>query len=173
MGVDKFMQKPLLPSIIAEIIQEYFIQEDSQTLETATSTLKLFKGFCILLAEDVALNREIVLTLLEPTLLEIDCAENGKEAVQMFCESPEKYDMIFMDIQMPEMDGYAATQSIRSLETERAKTVPIIAITANVFREDIEKCAEAGMDGHIGKPIDLDEVMTILSKYCFRRPINP
>jgi signal transduction histidine kinase/PAS domain-containing protein/ActR/RegA family two-component response regulator len=119
----------------------------------------LFSGNCILLVEDVEINREIVKTVLEPTQLEIECAENGIVAVKMFREDPDKYNLIFMDIQMPDMDGYEATQQIRALDVPQAKTVPIIAMTANVFREDIEKCLAAGMDGHIGKPINFDEVM--------------
>jgi len=118
-----------------------------------------YEGRQILLVEDVDINREIVLTLLEPTLVSIDYAENGAEAVRMFEASPEKYDMLFMDIQMPEMDGYEATRLIRALDTQRAKSVPIIAMTANVFREDVEKCLESGMNGHVGKPINIDELI--------------
>jgi len=124
-----------------------------------------FNGRHILLAEDVEINREIVLTLLEPTLIAIDCAENGLETVRMFNEAPEKYDMIFMDVQMPEMDGYEATQRIRALPNPKAKDIPIIAMTANVFREDVEKCLAAGMNNHIGKPINLDEVLDMLGTY--------
>ena len=119
----------------------------------------------ILLVEDIALNREILQAMLEPTNLDIDSAENGLEAVQAFAADPEKYDLIFMDVQMPEMDGYEATRRIRMLETPRAKTVPVIAMTANVFKDDIEKCIEAGMNGHIGKPLDLEKVLDILKKY--------
>ena len=122
-----------------------------------------FKGHCILMAEDVEINREIVLALLEPLGMDIDCAENGKEALRMFIEAPEKYDMIFMDVQMPEMDGFEATRRIRALDAPNAKTISIIAMTANVFREDVEKCLEAGMDGHIGKPLNYDEVLWKLS----------
>ncbi len=111
------------------------------------------------------INREIVIGLLEPTQLEIDCAENGVEAVRMFTEAPDKYDLIFMDIQMPEMDGYEATQRIRALDVPRAKTVPIVAMTANVFREDVEKCLNAGMDGHVSKPVDFEEVLNRLYSY--------
>ena len=111
------------------------------------------------------INREIVLALLEPTLLEIDCAKNGVEVVQMFSEAPEKYEMIFMDIQMPEMDGYEATRRIRALDLPNAKTIPIIAMTANVFREDIERCLEAGMSSHVGKPLDFDKVLEKLHTY--------
>ena len=125
----------------------------------------IFKGRRILLAEDIEINREIVLTLLESTQIEIDCAANGVETVRMFCEAPEKYELIFMDIQMPEMDGYDATGHIRAFDSQNAKTVPIIAMTANVFKEDIEKCLNAGMDDHIGKPLDFDELLQLLRRY--------
>ena len=124
-----------------------------------------FEGRRILLAEDVEINREIVLALLEPTKLSVDCAVNGIEAVDMFTAAPERYDLIFMDLQMPEMDGLTATVKIRAAELEKAKSIPIIAMTANVFREDIEKCLEAGMNGHIGKPLDFDEVLKVLRTY--------
>jgi len=113
----------------------------------------------------VEINREIVLTLLEPTQVGIDCAENGVEAVEMFTKSPGKYDMILMDIQMPKMDGYEATMRIRDLDIPEAKTIRIIAMTANVFREDVERCQDAGMDNHIGKPLDFEEVVEKLLMY--------
>jgi signal transduction histidine kinase len=125
----------------------------------------IFDGKRILLVEDVEINRLIVLTRLEPTQAEIDCAENGAHAVRIFSEMPEKYDIIFMDIQMPQMDGYEATRRIRSLDAANAKTIPIIAMTANVFQEDIEKCLAAGMNGHVGKPLDFDEVLSKLRMY--------
>jgi CheY-like chemotaxis protein len=124
-----------------------------------------FEGHHILLAEDVDINREIVLALLEPAKLKIDCAENGAAALRLFSESPEKYDMIFMDVQMPEMDGYEATRAIRALDVPRAKTIPIIAMTANVFYEDVQKCLDAGMNDHAGKPLDFDEVVEKLWMY--------
>jgi CheY-like chemotaxis protein/anti-sigma regulatory factor (Ser/Thr protein kinase) len=128
-----------------------------------------FTGRTILLAEDVEINREIVMTLLEPTKLIIECAENGTAAVRMFTEAPDKYDLIFMDIQMPEMDGYEATQTIRAFERNLSmanpKWIPIIAMTANVFREDVERCLEAGMNDHLKKPIDLNSLINILKKY--------
>ncbi|MDR1246516.1 MAG: response regulator [Clostridiales Family XIII bacterium] len=132
--------------------------------ETASETDD-FSAYRILLAEDVEINREIVLALLEPTGLAIDCAENGAAALVIFGASPDSYDMIFMDVQMPEMDGYEATRRIRALDTARAKSIPIIAMTANVFREDVEKCLEAGMNDHLGKPIDFDEVLGKLRSY--------
>jgi signal transduction histidine kinase/CheY-like chemotaxis protein len=131
-----------------------------------------FPGRRILLAEDIEINREIVLSLLEDTELEIDCAENGVEAVEKFSADPDKYDMIFMDVQMPEMDGYEAARRIRAEEKQippqappLPRRVPIIAMTANVFKEDVEKCLESGMDGHVGKPLDIDDVMDKLQRY--------
>jgi CheY-like chemotaxis protein len=111
------------------------------------------------------INREIVISLLEFTNIAIDCAEDGKEALRIFEDAPERYDLIFMDVQMPVMDGYESTRRIRSLDSPRAKTVPIIAMTANVFREDIERCLEVGMDAHVGKPIMMEELTGVLQKY--------
>jgi len=125
----------------------------------------IFAGRRILLAEDVEINREIVVALFEPTKLEIDCAENGKEAVKKFRENYDKYELIFMDIQMPEMDGYEATRLIRAMNLTKAKNIPIIAMSANVFREDVEKCLRAGMNDHIGKPLIFEEVIKKLRRY--------
>jgi len=165
-GVDKFLSKPLFPSTIAEMINEC-LGVDKQQVEKskAADIAGIFAGKRILLVEDVEINREIVLALLEPTKLEIDCAENGIEAVNMFTKAPLKYNMIFMDIQMPEMDGYEATKRIRAMNNPAAKTIPIIAMTANVFKEDIERCLTAGMDNHVGKPLDFDEVLDKLRIY--------
>ncbi len=124
-----------------------------------------FTKYRILLAEDIEINREIVVAMLESTGIQIDDAENGMEAVRMFSQEPERYDMIFMDVQMPEMDGYEATRQIRSLDVPNAATIPILAMTANVFREDVEKCLEAGMNDHVGKPLDIKEVWEKLRTY--------
>jgi signal transduction histidine kinase/CheY-like chemotaxis protein len=125
----------------------------------------LFAGRRILLVEDVEINREIVMALFEPTQLEIDCAENGVQAVRKFSEMSDRYELIFMDVQMPEMDGYEATRRIRALDMPKAKTIPIIAMTANVFKEDVERCLEAGMNDHVGKPLDFNEVLKKLRSY--------
>ena len=124
-----------------------------------------FSGKCILLAEDVEINQEIVLTILEPYQLEIVCCANGREAVDTFVRNPEKYHLILMDIQMPEVNGVEATQEIRSLPYDYAKTVPIIAMTANVFREEVDSYIAAGMNKHIGKPIDFNELIRTLHSY--------
>ncbi|MDR3336848.1 MAG: response regulator [Treponema sp.] len=137
--------------------------------EVSDEIIDNFEGLTILLAEDVEINREIVQALLEPTLLTIEPAENGAIAVEKFSADPEKYNMIFMDLQMPEMDGFEATRRIRALEAGNLhKHVPIVAMTANVFREDVEKCLAAGMNDHVGKPLDIKEVLLKLREYLPR-----
>ncbi|MDR1979075.1 MAG: response regulator [Synergistaceae bacterium] len=164
-GVDKFLPKPLFPSAIADCINECLgVGNAIAASGLRAGKIDCFEGHCVLLAEDMEINREIVLALLEPTLLSLDCAENGAEAVKMFSAAPDKYEMIFMDVQMPEMDGYEATRRIRGLDIPKAKEIPIVAMTANVFREDIEKCREAGMNDHVGKPLELDEVLAQLRR---------
>ena len=169
-GVDDFLPKPLFPSSVAECVNKYIGEKDTTEPDKEVSGQnEYFTGYRLLLAEDVEINREIVLTMMEPLRLEIDCAVNGKEAVTMFATEPERYDLIFMDLQMPEMDGLEATRLIRGFGHPKAKTIPIIAMTANVFREDIEKCLEAGMNGHIGKPLDFAGVLEKLKLYLMPR----
>ena len=124
-----------------------------------------FRGYTILAAEDVEINREILSALLEETGISIDFTENGKEAVSRFTENPGRYNLILMDVHMPDMDGYEATQAIRTLESPQAKDIRIIAMTADVFKEDIEKCFSAGMNDHIGKPVSRDDLHEKLKKY--------
>jgi CheY-like chemotaxis protein len=150
---------------IANIVNGYLGASGRQTADGKLDITGIFEGCRILLAEDVEINREIVLALLEPTKLEIDCAEDGVQTLKMFKESPARYDMIFMDVQMPEMDGYEATRAIRELDVPQAKTVHIIAMTASVFHEDIEKCLASGMNDHVGKPLDLNEVIRKMWKH--------
>ena len=147
------------------MLLEYFGAENQDDDANQLDTGEVFKGYSIIIAEDVEINREIIQTVLEPTRVAIDFAENGKEAVRLFEESPHKYKMIFMDLQMPEMDGYEATRQIRALDDQRAKEIPIVALTANVYKEDVEKCLAAGMNGHVGKPIHIDEVVETLRKH--------
>jgi len=171
-GVDRYLQKPLFHSDIVNCLNECFgvVTNKAEQAEDRTEDLSAFR---ILLVEDVEINREIVLALLEPTKLAIDCAENGVAAVNMVKNSSRPYDMIFMDVQMPEMDGYEATRKIREWEkTSRPqegkaalRQIPIIAMTANVFREDVEKCLDAGMNSHVGKPLNIEDVMEKLRQY--------
>ncbi|MDR1302407.1 MAG: response regulator, partial [Treponema sp.] len=164
-GVDKFLPKPLFPSLIVDCINECLGIIDTRLTDEAPRVLDTFEGYRVLLVEDVEINQEIVLALLEPVLLAIDCANNGVEALRMFSAAPDTYDLIFMDVQMPDMDGYEAARRIRGLGTPKAKQIPIVAMTANVFREDIEKCLEAGMNDHLGKPLDREEVLVKLRRY--------
>jgi len=169
-GIDKFLPKPIFPSEFISCINKCFgVDLMNNSNKDAADRVDRFWGYCVLLVEDVEINREIVIALLEPTLVDIDCAENGAEAVRMFRAEPEKYNIIFMDLQMPVMDGYEATRAIRAIGVEKAKTIPIIAMTANVFKEDIDNCIESGMDDHIGKPLDFNAVLHILRRYLFRQ----
>ncbi|HZZ34247.1 MAG TPA: ATP-binding protein, partial [Caulobacteraceae bacterium] len=122
----------------------------------------------ILLVEDVAVNRELVCTLLKPFDIEIDTACDGVEAIQA-AEAGE-YDLILMDVQMPVMDGLTATRRIRALDKPRAALVPIIAMTANVLPEQVDKCRAAGMDDHIGKPISPARLLEVLSQWTQAPP---
>jgi len=161
----------------ASLKNENIIREQEKA--DSKNNIDNFEGKRVLLVEDVEINCEIVLSLLEPVNLQIDCAKDGVQAVNMIKEANINYDMIFMDVQMPNMDGYEATRAIRALEEERRKTliadnvpplkypygIPIIAMTASVFREDVERCISAGMNDHVGKPLDINEVIKILRKY--------
>ena len=166
-GVNSFIPKPLFPSSLINAINECLGTESAR----AESRMKVasekpdFRSKSVLIAEDIEINREIMVAILEDVGISIDFAENGQSAVSTFLENNEKYDLVLMDIHMPEMDGYEATRLIRAMEFEWAKKIPIIAMTANVFREDIENCLAAGMNDHIGKPIDSDDLFDKLEKY--------
>jgi PAS domain S-box-containing protein len=170
-GVDGFISKPLFPSQIVNCINEHLrtAEAPAEPETTGDDNRNIFAGKTILLAEDVEINREIVTTLLEDTGAVIEGAENGARAVQMFQAAPEKYDIILMDVHMPEMDGLEAARRIRALPSPEAPKIPIIAMTANVFREDIEQCLAAGMDDHLGKPIEIDEVLKKLKHYLLEK----
>ncbi|MDR0936546.1 MAG: response regulator [Oscillospiraceae bacterium] len=128
-----------------------------------------FSAYTALLADDIEINREILMSILETTGISIEAAENGQEALIMFNNKPGFFDVILMDVQMPVMDGYTATRNIRSLGRSDAETIPIIAMTANVFKEDIEKCLESGMNEHIGKPVSPPDLIRVLRKYLKAR----
>ena len=124
-----------------------------------------WKDKFLLLAEDIEINREIALALLKDTEIQVICAENGFEALTLFSQTPEMYSIILMDMQMPIMDGLEASRKIRSLNSERAKNIPIIAMTANAFSDDIQQCLDAGMTGHISKPIDPEAFINKLAEH--------
>jgi len=164
--VDKFISKPLLPSTILNAINELMGMPSGKSEEnTLKSSQYSFSHNTVLFVEDVDINREFVISLLEDTPLELVEAENGKIAFDLFSKNPDKYDLILMDVHMPVMDGLTATRKIRKLKHPKASEIPIIAMTANAFREDIDKCIEAGMDFHIAKPIDCDVLFEKLYFY--------
>jgi PAS domain S-box-containing protein len=173
-GVDGFIAKPLFPSVLTDCINSFLrTMKEFGGGKPEGEQADSFSGHTILLAEDVEINREIVMSLLEDTGISIDCAVNGAEAVRLFTENPSKYSVIFMDIHMPEMDGYEATRRIRASSAAEAKTIPIIAMTANVFKEDIDRCLAAGMNDHLGKPVDLEKLMTQLKKHLLNKNKTP
>ena len=125
-----------------------------------------YSGKRILLVEDVELNREIAVEIIGSTGVSIDTAVNGLDAVNIVSQSAEGfYQMILMDIQMPVMDGYEATRQIRSLKRADIRNIPIVAMTANAFSEDVTNAIKAGMNYHLAKPIDLAALMGVLNKY--------
>lgn len=143
----------------------------SAIAETAPRTVQVgifpFEGYYdILLCEDNSINMEIALLLLaELGITDVDCAKDGGEGVKLFSDAAiGTYDTILMDIRMPVLDGYAATKAIRALPRADAAVVPILAMTADAFEDDIKKCLETGMNGHIAKPIDLPELQKALEK---------
>jgi len=169
-NVTHYITKPIFPSAVLDAINEVIgtaVKSLAIKTETAASVPDL-SDVSVILAEDVEINREIFLALLEETKISVDIAENGAIAVEMFKENPDKYNLIIMDIQMPEMDGYQATRIIRALDIPKAKTIPIIAMTANAFKEDIFRCLEAGMDDHLPKPIDEKAVIEKILYYSKR-----
>ena len=126
-----------------------------------------FSNVRILLVEDNDLNREIAKDILEDVGIEIEEATDGSVAVDMITANPAGYyDLVFMDIQMPYMDGYKATQAIRNLPDKEAASVPIIAMTANAFEEDKKKAYESGMNGHLAKPLNIHELFKAIYKHC-------
>ena len=142
--------------------QEQILEEQQKEKEFVPEDIK---GKRILVAEDNELNAEITLTVLKEKGLLVERAANGKECVEMLKEKPaDYYDMILMDIQMPEMDGYQATEMIRNLGASRA-AVPIVAMTANAFEEDRQKALDAGMNAHVSKPVDMNVLFRVMAKF--------
>jgi signal transduction histidine kinase/CheY-like chemotaxis protein len=145
------------------------LPEENNSDEEIKDFTNIFANIRMLLAEDIEINSDIVEALLEGTGIQIDCVQNGMLAIYALQADPKQYDIVMMDINMPIMDGVEATRKIRAFDSPIAE-IPIIAMTANVFREDIEKCLEAGMNDHIGKPLDFSDVLGKLELYL--RPVN-
>ena len=164
-GVNKFIPKPLFLSTIMDMIADCLGAEVLLEQNKEHGSVPDYSKYHILLAEDIEINREIVQALLEPTGVSVTCAENGQIALNTFASNPDSFNLIFMDLNMPEMDGSTATIKIRELDSAQAKTIPIVAMTANVFREDIERCMSIGMNAHIGKPLNFEEVLDIMKRF--------
>ena len=162
-GVDAFMPKPFFVSSFQQTLERLYIDREK---EKASPDLEGdLKGLLFLVAEDNELNAEILLELMNMEGARCELAVNGQEAVEMFLRSkPQHYDMILMDVQMPVMNGYEAARKIRTCAHPRAGSIPIIAMTANAFAEDVRNALDAGMNGHLSKPIDMDAVKAMLGR---------
>ena len=163
-GVTGFVSKPLFASDLHNALEKSLGQAPAEPPAPDGGPVEeSFVGKRILLAEDNELNREIAAELLGEAGFLVECAENGQVACDMVRQSPPgHYDLILMDIQMPIMDGYAATKTIRAMEDKDMAKLPIIAMTANAFEEDREMAMNTGMNGYLAKPVDLDEMMKLL-----------
>ena len=168
-AVDAILSKPLFPeNLLREIYHVIARRQGIEPVDAAheeTPLESVLAGRRVLMAEDVEQNAEILEDLLDLEEIEHEHAENGQLAVEMFASKPEGYfDAILMDVRMPVMDGLTATQRIRSLDRPDAKTIPIIAMTANVFDEDVQRSHEAGMDAHLSKPIEPDRLYETMAR---------
>ncbi len=160
-GVDSFISKPLSSTYVIDQFKEVLIQKNMKS-SAKTKKVKL-EGKRILLAEDVAVNAKIMMKVLKMRGIVVEHAENGRIAVEMFDKNPPKYyDAILMDMRMPEMDGLTATMAIRALDREDAKSIPIIALTANAFDEDVQRSLQAGLNAHLSKPVEPDVIFDTL-----------
>ena len=158
-GVDTFVAKPLFAGTVMDEFREAFKKKNTR-LERKTADLK---GRRVLLAEDVAVNAEIMMMVLSMREMEADHAENGRIATEMFASrEPGYYDAILMDMRMPEMDGLEATRIIRAMDRPDARTVPIIALTANAFDEDVQRSMQAGLNAHLSKPVEPEALFSTL-----------
>ncbi len=165
-GVTAFIQKPFYKSTLFSKIREtLFSETDKSDTSTLRTGLRL-DGVRVLMAEDNELNTEIAVEVLTAAGIILDCASNGKEAVEIFNSSePSTYAIILMDMQMPVMTGCEAAAAIRKLSHPDAAAIPIIALTANAFEEDIREALSAGMNAHVAKPVNFETLKTVMSKY--------
>ena len=160
-GVDTFVAKPLFAGSVMDEFRKAF-RRKNELLEKKTADLK---GKRVLLAEDVGVNAEIIMMLLSIREMEADLAKNGKMAVELFAaHEPGWYDAILMDMRMPEMDGLEATRLIRASGHADAKSIPIIALTANAFDEDVQRSLQAGLNAHLSKPVEPELLFETLEK---------
>ena len=164
-GVDMFLTKPVFASTLYNALLSVTGIDRAVRVPAEKNHRPELAGHHVLLAEDNDLNREIAVELLQMIGITVDWAENGRAALDKFLADEDTYDLILMDVQMPVMDGYQATAAIRSSGHERAGTIPIIAMTADAFHEDIVKAETAGMNGHLAKPIDPELLYETVAEY--------
>lgn len=163
-GIHEFMSKPIYKTKLKQKMLD--IVDDSEEAYVQEQGVREQQQHHVLLVEDNELNMEIAVELLKMLHISADCAENGEIGVEMFVNSePGTYDMIFMDVQMPKMNGYEATEMIRSMDREDSKTIPIIAMTADAFAKDIQAAYAAGMSEHLAKPIMLEGLSRVVSSF--------
>ena len=163
-GANAFLSKPIFASTLYNTLLSVTGIEKAVRSQSKDWRHPALTGRRVLLVEDNALNQEIAVELLKMTNMDVVCANNGQEAVDMFLADGDQYDLILMDVQMPVMDGYQATRAIRKADHPKAQTIPIVAMTADAFHEDVVKATEAGMDGHIAKPIDPDKLYQVIEE---------
>jgi len=163
-GISRFISMPLFPANILSSLRNKSVVTYSENYKNSDNAPD-FSNIKLLLAEDLMTNREIFKIFFEVSKMGIDFAENGLIAVEKFKQNYDKYDIIFMDVHMPEMDGYEATRAIRGMDISKAKTIPIIAMTADAFHEDIDKCLASGMNDHLAKPVIVDDVIKKIFEY--------
>ena len=163
-GVDLFLPKPFFLSNFQRVLDTYY--QNKANTEEEENNSNDFSGVKILVAEDNEINAEIITELLDSIGIKCVIAEDGLEALRVFTEeSPDEFDMIFMDIQMPIMDGYESARRIRASNNTRAKSIPIIAMTANAFEDDVKASMASGMNAHISKPIDFERLKSIIKSF--------
>ncbi len=164
-GITAFVPKPIFRSNLGNTLYGC-TPEGMAAKSSAEEGGDSFEGYNILLVEDNEINREIGVELIGMLGASVECAENGKAALDMFVNSPPgRFDLIFMDIQMPVMDGFEATRQIRAVDREDSKTVPIVAMSANAFVEDIRACQRAGMNGHVPKPVSMQNLVDAMNRF--------
>lgn len=167
-GIDGYIMKPLYKNRLINTFKGFLPKEDTQQHHSSLEEIgkKDYSEKRLLVVEDNDLNREIATEILSMTGVKIETAENGKEAVDMMMAAePGYYDLILMDIQMPVMNGYDATCAIRAIEREDARRIPIVAMTANAFLEDVQKAKASGMNEHMMKPLDIEQLQKMLARW--------
>ena len=177
MGIEGYLQKPVTPSVLLDTLMNLFsttgIEKIPATAEKGEHAAPLATGLRVLLVEDNEVNQQIATELLESEGAKVALASNGSEAVRVLTEGdqPPPFDVVFMDVQMPEMDGFTATRLVRA--QPHLQKLPIIAMTAHVMADEVQRCFEAGMNDHVGKPIDPEAFFATLARWTRAHPGEP